>query len=65
LETYFLSVDIEHILKIHTSRRNDDDFMAWEPDIKGNFSVKSAYSFGMLEQDRTNNRGQQAVDLKE
>jgi hypothetical protein len=49
-------VDIEYILKIRTSRQNDDDFIAWQPDAKGNFFVKSAYSFGMEEQNRTNTR---------
>jgi hypothetical protein len=50
-------VDIEYILKIRTSRQNDDGFIAWQPDAKGNFLVKSAYSFGMEEQNRTNTRG--------
>jgi hypothetical protein len=53
LEQYFLPIDIEAILKIRTSRRNDADFLAWQPDSRGTFSVKSAYATGMEHQDRS------------
>jgi ribonuclease HI len=56
LEQYFDQDDITEILKIQTSRRNEPDFLAWQPDKRGMFSVKSAYKMAlhssMMEQDR-------------
>ena len=56
LQQYFIEEDITTILKIHTSRRNEDDFISWQPDKRGMFTIKSAYKLGlnlaMLAQDR-------------
>jgi hypothetical protein len=56
LEQYFSRDDVEEILKIQPSRRNDDDFIAWFPEKRGAFTIKSAYPLGlnhlMHEQDR-------------
>jgi hypothetical protein len=57
LQTYFQPIDITEILKIKTSSRNDADFVAWGPDVKGIFSVKSAYSLGMEHQERERDEG--------
>lgn len=43
---YFLPVDIEYIIKIKPSTRNKRDFLAWHPDKRGQFSVRSAYHLG-------------------
>jgi hypothetical protein len=52
LHQHFYPIDIEAILRIRTSRRNDVDFLAWQPDQKGQFSVKSAYAMGMEHKER-------------
>lgn len=39
----FLPVDAEIILKLRTSSRDEEDFIAWHPDKLGNFSVRTAY----------------------
>jgi hypothetical protein len=49
-------------MKIKTSRRNDADFVAWGPDEKGIFSVKSAYVLGMNTKKERGTREQQAAD---
>jgi hypothetical protein len=47
LQLYFTQDDIDEILKIQPSRRNDDDFVAWFPEKRGLFTVKSAYRLGL------------------
>jgi hypothetical protein len=47
LEQYFTEENITEILKIQPSQRNDDDFVAWFPEKRGNFTVKSAYRLGL------------------
>lgn len=47
LHQYFHQADIEEIVKIKRSQRLETDFVAWFPDKKGHFSVKSAYSLGL------------------
>jgi hypothetical protein len=62
LQQYFLEKDITAIMKIQTSRQNEDDFISWQPDKRGMLTIKSAYKLGlnlaMLAQDRgaTNTR---------
>jgi hypothetical protein len=50
LQLYFLPEDVSLILKIKPSRRNDEDFLAWEPDKRGSFSVRSAYRVALENQ---------------
>ena len=56
LQQYFCHEDIGEILKIQTSHGNEEDFIAWHPDKRGLFSVKSAYrlalNMSMQAQDR-------------
>lgn len=40
----FLNIDIELILSICLSPRQEEDFLAWHPDKSGRFSVRSAYN---------------------
>ncbi|KAM0905348.1 hypothetical protein ACQ4PT_017444 [Festuca glaucescens] len=47
LQQYFVQEDIDEILKIQTSRRNDNDFIAWHPEKRGVFTVKSAYRLAL------------------
>jgi hypothetical protein len=47
VQRYFTTADIAEIQKIHPSTRNEDDFLAWFPDRRGLFSVRSAYKFGL------------------
>jgi hypothetical protein len=50
LQLYFLPEDVSLILKIKPSRRNDEDFLAWEPEKRGSFSVRSAYRVALENQ---------------
>jgi hypothetical protein len=56
LQLYFTADDIEEIIKIKTSRRNKEDFVAWFPEKNGMFTVRSAYRLmlhrEMMRQDR-------------
>jgi hypothetical protein len=49
LQAYFTQEDVEDILKIHISNRIECDFIAWHPDKRGLFSVKSAYQLAIRE----------------
>lgn len=44
LSRYFLAADVHEILKIRASPRLVEDVLAWGPEKRGIFSVKSAYS---------------------
>jgi hypothetical protein len=57
LNIYFQPIDVECILQIRPSIRNDEDFLAWQPDSRGIFSVKSAHAVGMEEQYRCRDKG--------
>ena len=48
LTRYFLPVDVEAILKIRTSPRLQDDFLAWQSEKSGCFTVRSAYHLAVL-----------------
>jgi hypothetical protein len=50
LRRWFLPIDVDDILKIKPSRRNMEDFVAWQPNKRGVFSVNSAYKLGLNEQ---------------
>ena len=43
LRQYFWDMDIREIVKIRTSSRRGQDFLAWFPEKSGLFTVKSAY----------------------
>lgn len=43
LNDYFLPIDVEEIRKIKLYPNETEDFVAWSPDKKGLFTVKSAY----------------------
>ena len=43
----FLPIDARAILSIRTSPRREPDFLAWQPEKNGIFSVKSAYKLGL------------------
>ena len=43
LREHFWELDVREILKIRTSPRNSQDFLAWFPERSGQFSVRSAY----------------------
>ena len=47
LNQYFLSMDVAEIIKIRPSLRNEQDFLAWQPDKLGIFSVRSAYRLAL------------------
>jgi hypothetical protein len=44
-------------LKIHISNRLESDFIAWHPDKRGMFSVKSAYQLALRENMQKHNHG--------
>jgi hypothetical protein len=56
LDRWFLPIDIQEILKIQTSTRNESDFIAWHHEKSGAFSVRSAYRLGREEQLRSEGR---------
>ena len=43
LRQYFWDMDVAEILKIRTSPRGEQDFLAWFPERSGSFTVRSAY----------------------
>ena len=47
LRRLFLSVDVDEILKIKPSQRNEQDLFAWNPEKNGLFTVKSAYHLAL------------------
>jgi hypothetical protein len=47
VQLYFSPEDAEEILKIETSRRNESDFVAWYPEKRGIFTVRSAYRLAL------------------
>ncbi|KAM0908155.1 hypothetical protein ACQ4PT_015643 [Festuca glaucescens] len=56
LMRWFLPIDIREIVKIRTSARNENDFVAWNPEPTGVFTVKSAYRLAFEMQQRENGR---------
>ena len=50
VQRWFLPIDVQAIVRIRTSSRNDADFLAWNPDKFGNFTIRSAYSLALEEQ---------------
>lgn len=49
LQNYFLPCDVDEILRIRASPRDEEDTLAWGPGRGGQFSVKSAYDFAFEE----------------
>jgi hypothetical protein len=49
LTKYFRPVNVESILKIRTSPSAQDDFLAWQPEKSGFFSVRSAYHLAVAD----------------
>jgi hypothetical protein len=45
------------ITKIQTSRRNENDFIAWYPEKRDIFTVKSAYRLALNRSMQTHDRG--------
>jgi hypothetical protein len=48
LQHYFTRADATEILKIQTSGRKEADFVAWYPEKRGLFTVKSAYNLAFV-----------------
>jgi hypothetical protein len=46
LNQWFHQIDVDAIMQIRPSHRNSEDFIAWQPDKHGVFSVSSAYKLG-------------------
>ena len=51
LQQHFWDVDVQQILRIRTSPRGREDFIAWFPEKSGQFTVKSAYKLATREHD--------------
>lgn len=47
LQQYFLPAGVLAIRNILTSPRKQKDFLCWQPDPRGQFSVGSAYKLAM------------------
>jgi hypothetical protein len=43
LRQHFMEMDVCEILKIKASPRRGEDILAWAPDPRGLFSIRSAY----------------------
>jgi len=52
LRSYFCPADVDAISRIRLAPRNTDDFVAWQPEKNGMFSVRSAYNLAMMEKTR-------------
>ena len=61
LQLHFNQEDIREIMKIKTSKHNEQDFIAWQPEKHGLFSVKSAYRLALKEKMRSQDRGATSV----
>ena len=46
---HFLPVDVAEIIKIKPSTRNQEDFLAWHPEKRGMFTMRSAYHLALDE----------------
>jgi hypothetical protein len=57
LQQYFIPEDVAAITKIQTSRRNENDFIAWYPEKRGIFTVKSAYRLALNRSMQTQDKG--------
>ncbi|KAK1678993.1 hypothetical protein QYE76_039841 [Lolium multiflorum] len=57
LTLYFQQDDIDEIVKIKTSSRNDCDFIAWHPEKRGSFTVRSAYRLALHASMQRQDRG--------
>jgi hypothetical protein len=44
VQQHFEPAEASLILQIQTSRRNECDFLAWHPEKRGIFTVKSVYT---------------------
>jgi hypothetical protein len=64
LAQFFSEQDVVEILKIKPSSRHEADFLAWFPDKRGNFSIKSPYRLALDNQMMQQDRGQQAYTLQ-
>lgn len=53
LNLYFYPADVVAIRQIRTSPRQQEDFLAWQPDSRGCFSVRSAYHLAMEDHEAT------------
>jgi hypothetical protein len=57
LQLYFTTDDVEEIMKIKTSRHNEEDFVAWFPEKNGMFTVRSAYRLMLHREMMRHDRG--------
>jgi ribonuclease HI len=57
VRTNFCAIDADMILKIRTSPRLDADFLAWQPEQNGVFTVRSAYRLGLAIQQQGHEGG--------
>lgn len=53
LHTHFMRADVQEILKIRPFPHQLEDALAWAPDPRGIFSVRSAYKLALNEKNRT------------
>uniref|UniRef100_A0ACD5X9B5 Uncharacterized protein n=1 Tax=Avena sativa TaxID=4498 RepID=A0ACD5X9B5_AVESA len=56
VQRWFLPMDAQEIIKIRTSKQNEADFIAWNPEWSGEFTVRSAYRLAYEEQLRAAGR---------
>ena len=52
LQQHFWLVDVANIRSIKTSARQQEYFVAWQPELKGCFTVRSAYKLAMEEHEQ-------------
>jgi hypothetical protein len=63
LNRWFYQIDVEAIMHIRPSRRDTEDFIAWQPDKHGVFFVSSAYKLSRAEQMRMQELGRTNIGL--
>jgi hypothetical protein len=57
LQQYFIQEDVDEICKLKPSSRNEMDFIAWHPEKRGVFTVKSAYQLALKGSEQFQNQG--------
>ena len=57
LNEFLIPVDVEEILKVKVAKRQADDFIAWNMEKNGVFSVPSVYHLVVSEHIQKTGRG--------
>jgi hypothetical protein len=54
---HFMQENVDEIIKIRPSKRNENDFIAWHPEKQGLFTVRSTYRMALHDSMQRQDRG--------